>query len=130
MARTTAPAAGRGKGEAHGGGCPAADHGGSWDRWTQLTGAVATEVSRLLAEDAAAIRAHRSAAALGEVGGLRAAMLAAAEITDLPARFTVEQQPGQPRLIICDQVSGRQALVPPVRLRGGAGGARRPCSPS
>src|SRR5208282_3484153 len=47
-----------------------------------------------------------------EITGLRAAMLAAAEITDLPARFAVEQQPGQPRLIIRDQVSGRHTLVP------------------
>ena len=101
-----------GKGDAHGDGCPAARDGGSWDRWTQLTSAVAAEVSRLLAVEAAAIHDHRSDAAPGEVAGLQAAMLAAAEITDLPSRFTVEPQPGQPRLIIRDQVSGRHALVP------------------
>ena len=102
-----------GKDQAHGDGCPAASDGGSWDRWTQFTGAVAAEVSRLLAEEAAAIHAHRRPrAAQEEVTGLRAAMLAAAEITDLPARFAVEQQPGQPRVIIRDRLSGRRTLVP------------------
>jgi hypothetical protein len=111
---------------AHGDSCPATSDGGSWDRWTRFTGAVATEVSRLLAGEAAAIHAgKRQATMLEEVADLRAATVAAAEATGLPARFTVEQQSGQPYLIYPRPGEWPPCSCAPVRLRGGAGFARR-----
>ena len=97
---------------AHGDDCSARREGGSWDAWTDLCNAVADEVDRLLAGQAARRRAAgRSPQLEDEIRTVQDGMIGAAEAHALPGRFTAAPEPGRPAMRITDHDTAREAVV-------------------